>query len=227
MLHPARYSAAIVLGGYFQPDFGTLYDPFRPGSAAWHRYDLVALAAQHPPAVALWVQTSRADRLSFPTTAELLARARPPLSVQSLVMEHAGHRTDVWLPLLPQTLAWLGAEIPGFAPARPSPPTASAEQDAQQTTRQTRRPTTQQAATQVSPGARMGRRQGDGGAPAGKTRAAGAPAGVVPAGTTPAGTSPTALLPAGSAAGSSTGNPASGGHAKVNQAKQAIPATAQ
>jgi S-formylglutathione hydrolase FrmB len=128
MLHPDRYAAAVVLGGYFRPDFGTLYAPFTPNSPQGRRYDLVALAAQHPPAVALWVQTSQADRLSYPTSSQLLAGARAPLSVQSLVMAHAGHRVDVWLPLIPQTLAWLATTLPGFnphptqsAPTTPSP----------------------------------------------------------------------------------------------------------
>ena len=121
MLHPDRYAAAIVLGGYFRPDFGALYAPFLPDSPQGRRYDLVALASRRPPAVALWIQTSQADRLSYPTSAQLLAKARPPLSVQSLVMAHAGHRTQVWIPLLPHALTWLAATASGFSPASPAP----------------------------------------------------------------------------------------------------------
>ena len=120
MLHPDRYAAAIVLGGYFRPDFGALYTPFLPDSPQGRRYDLIALAGHHPPAVALWIQTSQADLLSYPTSAQLLVKARPPLSVQSLVMSHAGHRTQVWIPLLPQALTWLAATAPGFTPAPPA-----------------------------------------------------------------------------------------------------------
>lgn len=120
MLHPDRYAAAIVLGGYFRPDFGALYAPFRPDSPQGRRYDLVALANHQPPAVAMWIQTSQADHLSYPTSAQLLAQARPPLSVQSLVMSHAGHRTQVWIPLLPRALTWLAATASGFAPPSPA-----------------------------------------------------------------------------------------------------------
>jgi hypothetical protein len=116
MLHPDRYAAAIVLGGYFRPDFGTLYHPFGPASVPGRRYDLVALADHRPPAVALWLQTSPADRLSYPSSAQLIARARAPLSVESLVMQHAGHRIAVWQALLPQALHWLAGTLPGFSP---------------------------------------------------------------------------------------------------------------
>jgi enterochelin esterase-like enzyme len=116
MLHPDQYGAAIVLGGYFQPLFGQGYRPFGPNSAQGRRYDLVSLAAGHPPAVALWVQTSRADPLSYPSSSQLLARARAPLSIQSLVLADAGHRISVWKPLLSQAFAWLGSTVPGFAP---------------------------------------------------------------------------------------------------------------
>ncbi len=122
MLHPDTYAAAIVLGGYFRPDFGSRYVPFGPGSPAARRYDLVALAGHSPPPVALWMQTSRADSLSYPSSAQLLEAVRPPLSVQSLIMNHAGHRIGVWEALLPHALAWLGATLPGFAPpAAPAP----------------------------------------------------------------------------------------------------------
>ncbi len=117
MLHPDRYSAAIVLGGYFTPEFGFAYRPFPAGSPFARRYDLLARARTNPPPVALWVQTSHADPISYPSAARLLAEARPPLSVTSMVLDHAGHRVSLWRGLIPQTLAWLGADIPGFRPA--------------------------------------------------------------------------------------------------------------
>jgi Putative esterase len=131
MLHPDRYAAAVVMGGYFRPDFGAAYAPFRPGSVLGRRYDLVELAGHRPPPVALWMQTSQADRLSYPTSAAFLAAARPPMSVQALVMTDAGHRVQVWYPLIPQALTWLASTDPAFAvpngkqdrttPAHPTP----------------------------------------------------------------------------------------------------------
>ena len=116
MLHPAQYGGAIVMGGYFRPDFGPRYEPFPAGSDAGRRYDLVALARRSPPPLALWVETSHADPLSFSTTTALLSASKPPLSVTAVVLQNAGHRIGVWQGLTPEALRWLGASVPGFAP---------------------------------------------------------------------------------------------------------------
>jgi len=49
MLHPAQYAAAIVMGGYFRPEFGPYYRPYPSSSALARRYDLVALSKNRPP----------------------------------------------------------------------------------------------------------------------------------------------------------------------------------
>lgn len=120
MLHPDLYAGSISLGGYYQPDFGSAYRPFAPYSRQWRRYDLVELARQRPPALAMWVQTGSADRF-LASTQDFLRAARAPLSLTSLVLPEAGHRVDVWIPLLPDCLRWLGQSIPGFRPVRPTP----------------------------------------------------------------------------------------------------------
>jgi len=116
MLHPQTYGAAIVLSGYFTPIFARTYRPFAPGSALWNRYDLVRVAKNRPPKVALWIQTSPADPLSHQTTSALLADVRRPLSVTAYVLTGTGHRMSVWVNLMPRTFAWLGSTIPGFMP---------------------------------------------------------------------------------------------------------------
>jgi enterochelin esterase-like enzyme len=116
MLHPDRYSAAVVLAGYFHPEFGPFYHPYPAGSPLAARYDLVALAQKAPPPVALWVQTSQVDRISYSSSAALLRAARAPLAVTATVLQHAGHRLTVWQQLVPNALTWLGANIPGFSP---------------------------------------------------------------------------------------------------------------
>lgn len=116
MLHPERYAAAVVMGGYFAPEFSPSYRPFRRGSRPAQRYDLVALAEHRPPPVALWLETSHSDTVSYPSTAKLLAVAHDPLSIQALILRHAGHRLSLWSGELPQVVAWLGRNIPGFAP---------------------------------------------------------------------------------------------------------------
>jgi len=119
MLHPRRYAAAVVLGGYFAPEFSRNYRPFSAGNAEGGRYDLLALIERQPPPVAVWMETSHSDPTSYPSSAKLLAIARPPLSVFALVFTHAGHRFGIWRPLLPQVMAWLGANLRGFSPQAP------------------------------------------------------------------------------------------------------------
>jgi enterochelin esterase-like enzyme len=125
MLHPRLYGSAIVLGGYFAPKFGRYYHPVTRGSPMQHRLNLVALARRSPPPVALWIETSHADHTSFASTAALLRATRPPLSVNAVVLKHAGHRLGLWRQLLPHTLQWLGANIAGFSPGPPDLATAA------------------------------------------------------------------------------------------------------
>jgi hypothetical protein len=116
MLHPAQFSAAIVLGGYFRPNFGPFYDPYPATSRLAARYDLVALSRRSPPAVAIWLETSHADTVSYSSSAAFLRATRPPLSVKATVLQHAGHRIGLWRSVLPASLAWLGGNVPGFGP---------------------------------------------------------------------------------------------------------------
>ena len=115
MLHPDQYATGIVMGGYFKPEFSALYTPFGSHSRQARRYDLVALARRAPPPVALWLETSHSDKISYPSTAKLLKVTRAPLSIQALVLTHAGHRLSIWSAELPAAISWLGKNIPAFA----------------------------------------------------------------------------------------------------------------
>jgi enterochelin esterase-like enzyme len=116
MLHPQTYSAGIILGGYFLPSFGD-YHPYPRNSWLTGHYDLPALAKRNPPPVALWLESSRRDDLSFPSTQKLLAAARAPTSINADILTHAGHRSSVWEALLNRALDWLGRTVPGFHPS--------------------------------------------------------------------------------------------------------------
>ena len=112
MRHPDVYGAAVVLQGYFRPDFSAAYAPLNTDGL--RNYDLVALARNAPPPVAMWVLTSREDSLSYPTTSKFLSVARPPLDVTATVLAHGGHRLDVFTPYVPNALTWLAQTLPGF-----------------------------------------------------------------------------------------------------------------
>jgi enterochelin esterase-like enzyme len=116
MLHPQTYGSAIELGGYLTPQFDSHYRPFAYGSTAWKRYDLVKLAATTPPPVALWIETSKTDSLSYSGNKRLIATAKAPMSVTADVLLDAGHRMSVWVGVMPTSLSWLGSTASGFRP---------------------------------------------------------------------------------------------------------------
>ena len=78
--------------------------PFHASDPAAKRYQLVTLATSAPPPVALWLQTSKADSLSYTSSAAILKAAHAPLSIQSQVDVNAGHRISVWADAVPT--AW-------------------------------------------------------------------------------------------------------------------------
>ncbi|SEQ47031.1 alpha/beta hydrolase [Microlunatus flavus] len=117
MRHPGTYSAAVVMAGYFTPWFGPYYRPFEPRTPLGRAYDLLTLAHRNPPPIAMWLETSHADRDSYPTSARFLRDVRRPTAVNATVLQDAGHRMSVWVQLLPGALTWLGTTVPGFQPA--------------------------------------------------------------------------------------------------------------
>ena len=112
MRHPDVFGGAVVLEGYFRPDFSPAYDPLSP--AALKGYDLIRLARHRPPPVAIWLLTTREDALSYPTTTHFLAAARSPLTVTATVLAHGGHRVAVFSPYIPAAFTWLAQTLPGF-----------------------------------------------------------------------------------------------------------------
>ena len=112
MRHPDVFGAAVVLLGYFRPDFSPAYDPLT--TASERGYDLVSLARTAPPPVAMWILTSREDPLSYPTTSKFLSVARSPLDITATVLAHGGHRDSVFTPFVPASLVWLAQTMPAF-----------------------------------------------------------------------------------------------------------------
>lgn len=115
MLHPDVFGGDLVFSGTFRPEFTRAYEPF--GRTLPARYDLVMLAHRRPPALAMWVESSKQDGYSYPPTVALLKAVRPPLSVTTDLLKTGGHRDQVWASELPGALRWLGQNLPGFAPS--------------------------------------------------------------------------------------------------------------
>ncbi len=112
VLHPARYGASIVFGGYFSPQFGHNYQPFGPHVPP--RYDLVNAIRTAPPPIAMWIETSHSDKLSYASTTAFLRAARAPMSVSAVQYAHAAHSIPLWAGLVPDAVQWLASQVPGF-----------------------------------------------------------------------------------------------------------------
>ena len=111
-LHPQTYGAAIVLGGYFQPLFGG-WRPFKKTPA---KYNVLATAEHHSPAISVWIEVSGKDGLSGPPSRQFVKYAKPPMAVTSVTYPDAGHRFSVWMAAYPHALLWLSHALPQFAP---------------------------------------------------------------------------------------------------------------
>ena len=64
--------------------------------------------------MAIWLETSHADTVSYSSSAAFLKATGPPLSVDATVLQNARHRLSLWQGLLPGSLTWLGANVSGF-----------------------------------------------------------------------------------------------------------------
>ncbi|WP_425307792.1 alpha/beta hydrolase-fold protein [Ammonicoccus fulvus] len=115
MRHPETFGAAAALGGYYQP-WWVGPAPWPAGDARADGYDLVKMAGDKPPAVALWVQSSRKDTQSWPRTEQFLKAVKPPLSVTAVIDSSGGHNFSGWVGHGPAVLTWLGETVPGFKP---------------------------------------------------------------------------------------------------------------
>lgn len=111
-LHPQTYGASIVLGGYFHPLFGS-WQPFKKTP---EKYDVLATAEHHSPAISVWIEVSGKDTLSGPSSKLFVKYAKPPMAVTSVTYPDAGHRFSVWMAAYPHALLWLSHALPQFAP---------------------------------------------------------------------------------------------------------------
>lgn len=114
MRHPATFGGGASLMGYFSPQFGSNYNPFKIDPAAGRAYQLGLLAHTRPPATSLLVMASKNDPESYPYMVQFLKQVRSPMAVTSLVLASGGHNVDE-IPLhLPQIMAWLSKSLAGF-----------------------------------------------------------------------------------------------------------------
>lgn len=114
MRHPATFGGAVSIMGYFAPQFGGNYDPFKLDPAAGRGYDLGRLARTSPPATSMLVMASKDDPESYPYLVRFLKQVRAPMAVTSLVLMSGGHNVDEIPPALPAIMGWLSKSLAGF-----------------------------------------------------------------------------------------------------------------
>lgn len=111
MRHPDVFGGVVDFQGYFRPDFSADY---LPTGVPLEPYDLVRLEERHPVPVAMFVQTSKDDSLSYPSTAQFLRAVKAPTAVTATILATGGHRVTVWDPFIAPALTWLAKTVPGF-----------------------------------------------------------------------------------------------------------------
>ena len=100
--------------GYFAPQFGGNYNPFKIDPASGRGYQLGLLARTRPPATSLLVIASKNDPESYPYMVQFLKHVRSPMAVTSLVLASGGHDIDEIPTHLPQVMTWLSKSLAGF-----------------------------------------------------------------------------------------------------------------
>ncbi|GAA1395509.1 alpha/beta hydrolase [Luteococcus peritonei] len=117
--HPSDFAAGISLGGYARPSWAPAHrPPWGAESRQAAGLDLVRLARKARPQVGLFVQTSRKDPQSWPTSRDFLAAVKAPTTVRAQVLPHGGHTFDLWTGGLTAGVRWLGAPSRASAPDR-------------------------------------------------------------------------------------------------------------
>ncbi len=113
--HPQLYAAAASLSGYFTAitdnTTGDLYHGDAHlrdlNSPAWRLRNLPV------PPVPIFAAVARDDHSGYQELQNLIAVARPPAELTTLVLPRGGHTPPVWRTLEPTTFDWLSAWMAG------------------------------------------------------------------------------------------------------------------
>ncbi|MFJ4188614.1 alpha/beta hydrolase [Kitasatospora sp. NPDC089509] len=115
MVHPDTFPVAVSLSGYFKAaDDVTTGDLFGGNPQRRDEADLNWRLAHLPvPALAVLLADSKEDGSTYADSSAFAAAARPPLVVAQATVDRGGHNFTTWNRLIPPSLGWLGAHLPG------------------------------------------------------------------------------------------------------------------
>ena len=108
--YPSDYAAAVSISGDDHPDG----DLLKPGTAAYDENSPLWLL-QHRPAqnVALLLTGTRQDSDVAQEAAAMVAAAKYPTTVDTLISARGGHNIGVWKSVEPQSFVWLSDHLEG------------------------------------------------------------------------------------------------------------------
>ncbi len=115
MTHSDVFSAAVSLSGYYHTLQDRTTGDLWGGSRVLRSLNDLEWRLQHqpPPPVSLLLTISRQEhsRQGYSDTRRFLSLVRPPLHVDSLVVNRGGHNYSAWDGELPRAVSWLSAHL--------------------------------------------------------------------------------------------------------------------
>ncbi|MBW8483963.1 alpha/beta hydrolase [Actinomadura parmotrematis] len=110
MTHPASYTAAASLSGYFTTIKDMTTGDLYGGSRGLRDENDLLWRERHlpPPPVSLLVASCRIGEQTFAQSQRFVAGARPPMRTDSLFLESGGHNFRTFRRMVPATLEWFG-----------------------------------------------------------------------------------------------------------------------
>ncbi|MBV2156734.1 alpha/beta hydrolase family protein [Kitasatospora sp. SUK 42] len=115
MAHPRTFPAAVSLSGYFKAaEDVTTGDLFGGDRQRRDEADLNWRLAHLPmPELAVLLADSKEDGTTYADSTAFAAAARPPMVVAQATVDTGGHNFTTWDRLIPPSLGWLSAHLPG------------------------------------------------------------------------------------------------------------------
>lgn len=116
MRHPGTYPAAAALSPDYRasidPTTGNLFGTGKDRVKRRQEHDLLWRLRHLPaPRVSVLVATSRSGEKNYPVAKEFLAAVRPPMTADSLILDHGSHNFATWRRELPDALRWMGTKL--------------------------------------------------------------------------------------------------------------------
>jgi len=127
MRHPAAFTAAASLSGYYQAaEDSTTGSLFGGNQQLREQNNLMWRLRNLPsPPVSVLVASSLKGEYDYRATKQFVAAVKAPMRVSSLILPSGGHNFQTWNRETPQALRWLGArlQVPAGRPSAPQPST--------------------------------------------------------------------------------------------------------